>query len=217
MKHFTIAFTLLFCALFCSIPSVYANGGPIAAEELEFDWQAGVSLIENEILSSMIEYVGKKKWTEAWYHLQLYRTLGSDENAEVAMQEMLKDKNKDGALAVIKLTKASLVNPFKSPITGTRQVKKAFLRVIQSAGKKWGCKSAVMTTFLNIFSLEKMSVPEMTAVAELRIAIDKEITITATSLENVLYSIFEHGNINVTPLDGRPDYTVPTEYDGQAQ
>ena len=188
-----------------AMQSTPAKAGQTATQNRSpnIPWEAGVFSFEHETLSAMFNFVEKKKWDEAAYHHRIYKTLGSNESAKIEIGTLLLDRNKKGALAAIRLTKKELIDPHRGPISSTRQVKKVFIRTIQSA-EKWSVKAAIMDTMLNIFSMGKMTPPEMTAMGELQKAIEEELRVTSTSLGTVLLSILEHGLINQTPLDLRP-------------
>ena len=172
-------------------------------------WETRAILVEQGILSPMTIFTEKKKWDEVAYLLSLYRSLGSNERAKVEFTGLLQQKNKEGLLATIRLVKAELIQPIRGPITSTRQVKKVFIRTILSA-KRWETKTVLMEAMLDIFSIEKMALVEMTATQELQEAIGKELRVTTMAIGNILIAIFEHGIVNPTSLDSRPQSSFPT-------
>ena len=175
----------------------------------DIPWETRATLVEQGILSPMIVFTEKKEWDEVAYLLSLYRSLGSNERAKAEFTGLLQQKNKEGLLATIRLVKAELIQPIRGPITSTTQVKKVFIRTILSA-KRWETKMVLMEAMLDIFSIEKMALVEMTATQELQEAIGKELRVTTMAIGNILIAIFEHGIVNPTSLDSRPQSSFPT-------
>ncbi len=172
-------------------------------------WVGAAEYVEVAILRDLETLASNKEWRAALALLDVYREVGSNPNAAIAIGKMLIKKNRDGAVTVIQLTWQELIDPFRGPIQSTRQVKRAFVSGIISAPKQES-KQAVMTTFLKVFTLEGMTPSERTSVEELKKVIDEDLLKTAAILEKVLAAIIEEVG-NLSPLDERPTAPVAPE------
>ena len=158
-----------------------------------------IIVVEKHILTNMLTFVSSKNWETAKFHFYLYKALGSNQDAKTEIDALLKSKNRDGAVAVIRLTATHLINPKTSPIISTRQVKMAFIQVIRNT-KKWEIKAAVLKTLLDTFSEENMTGSERVAFEKLYRALKNKSRDTATVVEDILEAIVEE-RVNETPLD----------------
>ena len=172
-------------------------------------WVGAVMYVETTILQDLETLASNKKWGPAMTLLDVYREIGSNSNAAIAIGKMLIKKNRDGAVTVIQLARQELINPFDGPIQSTRQVKRVLVSGIISAPKQES-KQAVMTVFLKIFTLEGMTPSERTSVEELKKVIDEGLLKTAAILEKVLAVIIEEVG-NFSPLDERPGASTAME------
>ena len=166
-------------------------------------WVSAVEFVEKTILSEMEKQAANKRWDEASELLNVYRKLGSNQNAGMAIGKMLIKKNRDGAVTVIKLTHQELINPFHGPIDSTKTVKVSLIKGVQTAQKQ-RVKQVLMNTFLNIFTLDGLTPSERTAVEELKKAVDEDLLKTAAVLEKIVLVLFDEVG-NLSPLDDRPD------------
>ena len=161
--------------------------------------------VDETILKNMQDLVIINKrwvWNPTKALLEIYREIGSCPNAAREINKMLIKRNESGANAIIQLTIEELVNPNKSPITSTKQVKRVFFRAIQKA-EGWKTKEQILNTFRDIFSLEGMTPVEKKTVLLLAEAIDREMTITTDSIVIILLLLIEEIG-EISPLDREP-------------
>ena len=202
LSSYIVIFTFIFIYLF-TLNHSYSTQVQEESPAPLMSWVAAVEYIETTILKDLEALASNKEYGPALVLLDVYRELGSNPNAAVAIGKMLIKKNRDGAVAVIQLTRQELINPLRGPIWSTKQVKRAFVRGIKSTPKQ-DSKKVLMTTFLEIFTLDGMTVAERTTVEELKKVIDEDLLKTAVILEKVLTVIIEEVG-NLSPLDERPE------------
>lgn len=186
-----------------------------AGENYSTAWESAVYAVESSVLKSMHDLASKKEWDPAKAHLVVYRDIGSCPSAAEAIGKMLISKNRDGALAVIQLARDELIHPHRGPVTSTRQVKRSFVRAIQ-ASKKQESKSALIVTFLDVFSLDCLTPSEKVALQELQRMVEEGLLKTAATIEKIFAVVIEEVG-NLSPLDDRdvsflhPEVQMPTE------
>ena len=140
-------------------------------------------------------------WKPARALLGVYREIGSCPTAAKEINEMLIQKNENGALALIRLVKQELIRPHESPITSTRQVKRVFIRAIQKAEEgEWRTKRELITTFLILFPENDLTPTERETVVLLKNAIEEELNKTTMYLEKVLLLLIKEVG-KTSPLD----------------
>ena len=149
--------------------------------------------IEAIILQNIFDHGDRKRWDPVKaYHL-LYCNLGSNPKAAEMIGLMIKDKNREGLLAVVALTTSELIDPDKTPITSALHVKLVFVEAMRKFDRDE--KKMLLNSFSTIFPTKYLRLTEQTSVINLKKSLEKKNDEAVSDIEGILLAYY-HEQMN---------------------